>query len=475
MAEGEYIRLMNCNYLQFPVEAVEPLVSYRQKMLMHTEIPGLLSCKSREWNGQKYLLYDVSSMQDLQGCYEHRTITEAELLHFLYSLVKLGKKLEEYLLNLEQISLYPAHIFLELDRKEYFFLYRPVMGNGNTDEESSQEEQEALATFLLAVADHTEEAFVEILYEFYDKMLQPGRRKWIEELCARLEAHQRSQQEADQKACQGLFSEAHQKSSEASGKVFTRNQQEPTLPKHRSFEEDSLFGTCQEAQREAFPDNGYELQKRGWFKKLLLCWGAYFIILSGGIFTFLSNYVLDTQETVWLIAGAFLVTAVIMWGSYCMVKRHDVQQDGSTDENPEEAGYGFVAKQEEPYGAATDAPFWELKQKETEDYGKTQYFEGEQIQNKLYGVGKYGHSVILLEENSVVLGKKKDAVDVVLEDSTVSRRHARFFRQEGRLYIEDLNSTNGTFKNGIPLLPHQKMEVFPEDEIRFGRLEFVFR
>ena len=475
MAEGEYIRLMNCNYLQFPVEAVEPLVSYRQKMLMHTEISGLLSCKSREWNGQKYLLYDISSMQDLQSCYEHRTMTEAELLHFLYALVKLGKKLEEYLLDLEQISLYPAHIFLELDQKEYFFLYRPVMGNGNTDEESSQEEQEALATFLLAVADHTEETFVEILYEFYDKMLQPGRRKWIEELYTRLEAHQ--------------------KPSEASGKVFTRNQQEPALPEHRSFEEDSLWEDRKEnkkedrkadwekdgqedgktGRKEDFPDNGYELQKKGRFKKLLLCWGVYLIMLSGGMLAFLSNYVLDTQETVWLIAGVFLVTALTMWGSYCMVKRHDAKQDGGTREDPEEAGYDFAEKQEEPHGAAADAPFWELKQKETEDYGKTQYFEEEQVQNKLYGVGRYGHSVILLEEDSVVLGKKKDAVDVVLEDSTVSRRHARFFRQEGRLYIEDLNSTNGTFKNGIPLLPHQKMEVFPEDELRFGRLEFVFR
>ena len=36
---------------------------------------------------------------------------------------------------------------------------------------------------------------------------------------------------------------------------------------------------------------------------------------------------------------------------------------------------------------------------------------------------------------------------VPLKDSTVSQLHARFFRQNGKLYVEDLGSTNGTFVN----------------------------
>lgn len=33
------------------------------------------------------------------------------------------------------------------------------------------------------------------------------------------------------------------------------------------------------------------------------------------------------------------------------------------------------------------------------------------------------------------------------DDSTVSQLHARFFRQNGKLFVEDLGSTNGTFVN----------------------------
>jgi pSer/pThr/pTyr-binding forkhead associated (FHA) protein len=36
---------------------------------------------------------------------------------------------------------------------------------------------------------------------------------------------------------------------------------------------------------------------------------------------------------------------------------------------------------------------------------------------------------------------------VALEDVTVSQLHARVFRRDGQLWVEDLGSTNGTFVN----------------------------
>jgi len=40
---------------------------------------------------------------------------------------------------------------------------------------------------------------------------------------------------------------------------------------------------------------------------------------------------------------------------------------------------------------------------------------------------------------------------VSLQDTTVSQLHARVFRRDGRLYVEDLGSTNGTFVNRVPV------------------------
>lgn len=50
----------------------------------------------------------------------------------------------------------------------------------------------------------------------------------------------------------------------------------------------------------------------------------------------------------------------------------------------------------------------------------------------------------------VILGRARDA-DFQLDDPNVSRRHAALYWSEGRVMVEDLDSTNGTMVNGYPI------------------------
>ncbi|GAB4421650.1 MAG: FHA domain-containing protein [Anaerolineae bacterium] len=52
----------------------------------------------------------------------------------------------------------------------------------------------------------------------------------------------------------------------------------------------------------------------------------------------------------------------------------------------------------------------------------------------------------------------------------VSRRHAKLTRQSGTVMIQDLESANGTFLNGMRLLPHQPRVLRNNDELMLGRL-----
>lgn len=69
-----------------------------------------------------------------------------------------------------------------------------------------------------------------------------------------------------------------------------------------------------------------------------------------------------------------------------------------------------------------------------------------------------------LHEGGNIIGRSPDA-DVPLMHSSVSRRHARITIHDGDLYIDDLDSKNGTFVCGRRIT---HSEVSAGDTIEFG-------
>lgn len=115
-------------------------------------------------------------------------------------------------------------------------------------------------------------------------------------------------------------------------------------------------------------------------------------------------------------------------------------------------------------------------EEDCEDYGKTIYMEQPVPAvkaHKLYTPD--GRVAAVLDEDSLTIGKQREEADVLLEDESVSRIHARIYKEDDQIYLEDLNSTNGTFKNGLQLQPYEKRRLEEDDEIRFGKLLFVYR
>ena len=64
------------------------------------------------------------------------------------------------------------------------------------------------------------------------------------------------------------------------------------------------------------------------------------------------------------------------------------------------------------------------------------------------------------------------ACDVTIDDSYASGRHARLYDRDGHVYIEDLNSTNGTYVNGARV--HAQQELRQGDLVRIGDAELRF-
>lgn len=126
--------------------------------------------------------------------------------------------------------------------------------------------------------------------------------------------------------------------------------------------------------------------------------------------------------------------------------------------------------EEMTYGEESDR-----EEKDEEEYGRTVYLEERQKEHTRGLYRDNGELAVRIDKLPFVIGKKKDEADYVLEDRSVSRIHARILEEDGCIYLEDLNSTNGTFKNGLRMQPYEKRRLEKNDELRFGKVEYTFQ
>ncbi|MBR6440255.1 MAG: FHA domain-containing protein [Aeriscardovia sp.] len=76
----------------------------------------------------------------------------------------------------------------------------------------------------------------------------------------------------------------------------------------------------------------------------------------------------------------------------------------------------------------------------------------------------------LLDEPSISVGRSMKA-DILLDDPTVSRRHALFTKVGGTYVLKDLDSLNGTYVNGARI---DSLELHSGDAIMIGRFKMLF-
>ncbi|MCC6807318.1 MAG: FHA domain-containing protein [Deltaproteobacteria bacterium] len=78
----------------------------------------------------------------------------------------------------------------------------------------------------------------------------------------------------------------------------------------------------------------------------------------------------------------------------------------------------------------------------------------------------------MLTGPKVTVGRE-DGCDLVINDSSVSRRHCTFYEEEGGWTLEDNGSRNGTAVEGVALQPGARAKVAPGAKLRIGLLDWV--
>ena len=79
-------------------------------------------------------------------------------------------------------------------------------------------------------------------------------------------------------------------------------------------------------------------------------------------------------------------------------------------------------------------------------------------------------STLLIDKDVTTAGRHPES-DIFLDDVTVSRRHAEIRRKDGRFFVQDLGSLNGTYVNRERV---EETELATGDELQIGKFKLVF-
>jgi pSer/pThr/pTyr-binding forkhead associated (FHA) protein len=77
----------------------------------------------------------------------------------------------------------------------------------------------------------------------------------------------------------------------------------------------------------------------------------------------------------------------------------------------------------------------------------------------------------LLNTDTTLIGRNESA-DILLDDNTISRKHAEILRNADVWTLKDLGSLNGTYVNGERIEEH--CTINSGDEIQIGKFQLVF-
>jgi pSer/pThr/pTyr-binding forkhead associated (FHA) protein len=79
---------------------------------------------------------------------------------------------------------------------------------------------------------------------------------------------------------------------------------------------------------------------------------------------------------------------------------------------------------------------------------------------------------VFVLSSETTLGRSPEN-QIVLTDDSVSQRHARLLKREEEYFLEDLDSTNGTFLEGERI--KEPIRLNSGDRVKVGRTIFQFR
>lgn len=480
MKRPEYRRELSHSYLvmdDFPVQRRD---SYQYQMILKNRIPGLLSCSERFLEGKIYLYYEISSRQSLAQLYASGKMGFVQIAGMIDNLTQVLDTMAGYLLEEKYLVLEPEYIYMDLETEQLFFLYYPF-----AEEKERKSLYLPLAEFFLEHVNHREERAVGAAYQFYkmskaESFTIGSFRAWLERDRPESDAGgtesifqedrnaAENRERAEHHAAAGenwLLRDHHDASeycvTEKGREQYIRYMEEERgqrfsetrpVPPERT---ETYMGKGEEEKTE----NGRSLREKNTDRKR-------------------PNKKREKNGRKGAILGFFLSMAILLF--FCALVWY-LQPEGIKKVLLflGIAADGLLVTAFLWKAAAADSKKreeWYREEQEEIDYYETVYEStgrkegrGPRLIREDGEEMEYG-----LAELPVMAGKLRSKVQLLLDDASVSRIHARFVEKEGKVALIDLNSTNGTFLNGVRLEQDEVAVLQGGDRICLGSVRMRY-
>ena len=359
--------------------------------------------------------YDITSKQNLKTIADQQEFNSQCLNGILDSLIRAKETLDEFFLSENNLVLDPEFIYTDIETKATYLCFYPYY------EKDIGESLKELSEFLLQKTDHNDDEAVYISYEFYKLIMH---------------------EDYD------------------FGKIFTRRlpKEEQGSFKEEEYEAVDITEDVQEVKTE-------KIKKA---ENVSLIVSAVILLILIIFILYVRLY--RSSEALSLIREDKLVIIAAAGGS--LIAFGPLAVIAKLDHTNKEK---IRKKKSEILKMIKDREYKEASVNNVYHGDTSKLGEDAESSRRLVRFEKEGITEMKLDELPFILGKKRDMVDGVLTEASASRLHAKITESEGRYYLEDLNSTNGSFVNNERLTTGEKRELNINDELNFAGEVFYFR
>lgn len=441
----KYIRDFRHNYLVIEKED-SGQNGYLIKMITENTIDGLIPCQERMINGESLLYYDITSRQSIQSILEAQPLQMRHLQKLFSGLRTISEVMEKYLLSPEDLLLFPEFVYMDMATGEYSFIYYPErIGEGNTSLRDLNE-------FFMQHMNSENIPLVEAVYQMTDLL---NRQQFVlDELITWFQENYDEEQ---------MEERIHEQNEAMAQSNWNQNMQTQNMYRNQGSQRPEV--TVQNAGWNQGTQWRENVNSRNRDERIQEQHRSESRMTQGKGPEQKDNWNSTVRETTMSCVRfpepeekKSLWRRLVEW---VFPNSKNNKKEYTAD------SFRYVRYQDVTEPERIPQP---------DDSGHTVFIPWiENSDNKLYGIGKSNKYHIPLQKLPITVGKMAGAVDLVLNDQSVSRLHARISRDGNRFFITDLNSTNGTFRNGMRLEPNASEIIEPGDEIGIGKLKFIYR